>query len=400
MENYILQILESSTRVIVPEFGAFIVKQRNPLTVVFNEFLQYNDGVMVDVIAKNEDISREDAKKKIDDFVKVINDTLNQGDNFPIGKLGVIVKGGLGKISLEKEEDVKKPSKKVAEKTVEVEQPKKRATTAKKKTEPKEAVAPEVKSAAKKEVETIRKGIPPENKDIPIEKEKTEKPVEKVVSEKKPPVTETVIPQTAVEEKKQPIAKEEKIHNAESKPRPVPFREIPKPEIKTGRKYKKSSIVAWVVIIVIINALLVGYFIYSDELKGIFSGRNQDTLTATPIILEDIPAEEIIAEEPANVEELPVVSEEVAEPEIVSEKKITPAGIRYYIVAGVFRDEDNADKLAGDLKRKGYNAEKFGKIGNLHAVSYDVFATKQEADRYLLKIQKEIDPEAWIRTVN
>ena len=75
------------------------------------------------------------------------------------------------------------------------------------------------------------------------------------------------------------------------------------------------------------------------------------------------------------------------------------SGTRYYVVAGVFRDENNADNLVSDLRKKGFNAEKFGNIGNLHAVSYDVFETKAAADRFLRKVQKETDPEAWIRIV-
>jgi nucleoid DNA-binding protein len=392
MENYILQILESSTRVIVPEFGAFIVKQRNPLTVVFNEFLQYNDGVMVDVVAKSEGISREDAKLKIDEYVKGINNALSQGESYAVGKLGVIVKGGLGKISLEKEDIAKKPAKKSPEKTVETEKPQKKVPIAKKKPEVQPEVTKELKPSVEKELTTVKDNEINEKKE-PV-KEKDE-----VVSENAAPIAEKAVSQPVTEERNQPEKKQEKIHLTEAKPAYSAASKTSEPEISTKKRFSRSSIIAWVVIILAINVLLLGYFIYSDELKGIFSMNNKDTTTTAPLVVEDIPEAQTDTIEPALIEESPVISEE-AIPETVNQKELTPASVRYYIVAGVFRDENNAVKLVNELKQKGYNAEKFGRIGNLHAVSYDDFATKAEADQFLIKVQKEIDPEAWIRKVN
>ena len=70
------------------------------------------------------------------------------------------------------------------------------------------------------------------------------------------------------------------------------------------------------------------------------------------------------------------------------------------MVAGVFREESNADNLVIDLQNKGYNSEKFGKIGALHAVSFDVFQTKREADQFMMKIKREVDTDAWIRVID
>ncbi len=61
-------------------------------------------------------------------------------------------------------------------------------------------------------------------------------------------------------------------------------------------------------------------------------------------------------------------------------------GSRYYIVAGCFRDEVNADSLVASLKLLGYKAEKFGKIGNLYAVCFASFDDKEKAVPELKKI--------------
>ncbi len=70
-------------------------------------------------------------------------------------------------------------------------------------------------------------------------------------------------------------------------------------------------------------------------------------------------------------------------------------GSRYYIVAGCFRDEVNADSLVASLKLLGYKAEKFGKIGNLYAVCFASFDDKEKAVPELKKIREKV-PSAWM----
>ena len=88
-------------------------------------------------------------------------------------------------------------------------------------------------------------------------------------------------------------------------------------------------------------------------------------------------------------------------------EKIKP-GMRIFIGTGVsepltlvrYLKESNADNLVKELNQKGYNAEKFGKIGAMYAVSYDVFPSKQEADRYMIKMKREVDPDVWIKIID
>jgi cell division septation protein DedD len=68
-------------------------------------------------------------------------------------------------------------------------------------------------------------------------------------------------------------------------------------------------------------------------------------------------------------------------------------------VAGVFREEQNADNLVIELRNQGYNSEKFGKIGKLHAVSFGVYTSKSEAEKELRRIKQGVNPEAWIKVV-
>ena len=68
---------------------------------------------------------------------------------------------------------------------------------------------------------------------------------------------------------------------------------------------------------------------------------------------------------------------------------------KFYIIAGVFKDPDNAINKVRDLKKKGYNALIVNREANLIQVSYGYYETKANAERDLLKIQKE-NPDAWI----
>ena len=82
--------------------------------------------------------------------------------------------------------------------------------------------------------------------------------------------------------------------------------------------------------------------------------------------------------------------------ETIEEESISLSEKRYYIVAGCFREENNANSLVDKLTQKGHDAEKFGKIGNLYAVSYASFIDRAEAQRKLRSVREEEAPEAWI----
>ena len=91
------------------------------------------------------------------------------------------------------------------------------------------------------------------------------------------------------------------------------------------------------------------------------------------------------------VEATPIteVIEEESMPIIISQK-------RYYIIAGAFAEQRNANKMLNKLNRWNYNAE-IVEGGNLLRVSYDSFYNRDEAVLALTKIKQE-NPEAWLLT--
>jgi len=83
------------------------------------------------------------------------------------------------------------------------------------------------------------------------------------------------------------------------------------------------------------------------------------------------------------------ILEEENMPIIISQKT-------YYIIAGAFAEERNANKMLKKLNRWNYNSEII-EGGNLLRVSYDSFYNKSEAILALKKIKQE-NPEAWLLT--
>jgi nucleoid DNA-binding protein len=407
MEKYIFQILESNSRVIVPEFGAFIVKQRSPLTIVFNEFLQYNDGMLVDTISKGEGITRDEAKAKIDAFVKKITIALDKGSEFTIEGLGILVKNSTGKISLVDEAGYipKKQSSTVV---------KEKETSKKAETTEDKIAAPERKAEPETKVEPDKSAEPKKSESISSSEKALEKPVEKT-AEPSPTAKENKVSAKASEEKsKDEAPKSEQKIIPEEAVKKEPPQSVRKPESGTETtKYvvtdetrkrsankKRNNVVLWVIIILVINAGIVAYFYSTGHLDGLFRAQS-DLEELMPVEEEEndlytdtAPAMDPMIEE--QVTPVPTTPERI----LVPRGQTSITGTRYYIVAGVFSVESNANRLVEELLDEGYDAEKFGKIGNMHAVSYGVWSSRAEANKNLNKIRQERNAEAWIKVID
>jgi nucleoid DNA-binding protein len=405
MEQYLLQILEKNNRIIVPEFGAFIVKQRKPLTIIFNEFLQYNDGLLVDTISKKDGINREKAKQKIDEFVGAINEALKKGEKYSLDKIGVIVRSSTGRISLEESgasaqsEKLIKEVKEITLETVEEKQTDETVTSLKEK-------KPPVRETKIKSEEKAKKAIP----EVPIVSDKKKiKPIEEVKStpdrssEKMPAVSENANKKEIKEEHSQDTLSKQLITPTPDR-NMQPANNVDKQKNTGVEKGKKINVIVWITFIIVINGAIIAYFLSSENLRSL-SGlikKKIETDTAIynkPLVTENVQTsitpDEPIEQRMAGKEDTAVTIMQNKQPVTTVETK----GMRYYVVAGVFSSEQNADKLVKELKQKGYNAEKFGKFDNLYAVSYNVYTNKTEADRMVLKIKKEYDPAVWIKVL-
>jgi nucleoid DNA-binding protein len=393
MNKLILDLLKENGRVIIPDFGALIVKQKSPYKFIFNEFLQYNDGALISALSESEKITQEDATAKVKDLVTEYNKKLNAGDKIELPEIGSLSKSPTGKITLS-EVDVSGS---------EIKQP--------------VADSPSETDGTKNTIEFDLQDKPSEKQKKPEEEKKPEpkkevttsksQPEKKITPTPTPPKpTPTPKPTPAPKYEPKPVTKTTATSQVKTE-----TKEQQKPPIteyyNEGSSRNWKSIILWIILIIIVNGAILGFFFYPEEIKA-FLGRDKEEVVVDEI--DELEDETMASEGDTLVEEesipLEADSELVIEEqqdeliETQTEEQQIFSGTKYFVVAGVFREESNAEKFVVKLRNKGYNAEKFGKIGQMHAVSYDVFQTKQEADNFMMKIKREVDKEAWVRIVD
>jgi nucleoid DNA-binding protein len=371
MDELILSLLKENGRIILPDFGAFIVKQKTPFTVIFNEFLQYNDGFFIAAVENQFQISKDDAIAKVKNLVSDYNQRLDKGEEINLIGIGIISKTPAGKIIL--------------------------TDTA-------------IKKSAQIKDENVVPQIKTPNVEFDLSDDKqTEKPK---------PEADKIQEKVIIQEKSKSLIEEQTKHKSEEKPIHIEVtKQVSKVEAsKTESKSKpvtppindfynnqpersKTSIIIWGLVILLVNGAIIGYFIFNNEINTFL---NKKSARNTEIVADTLEVAATIADTAQNIN--PEQNMAIEEPQVNTEDyqqgSEELAGTKYYVVAGVFREEANADKQAKELRDKGFKSEKFGKIGSMFAVSYDVFQSKQEADKYLKKIKDETDPEAWIKIIN
>lgn len=93
MDKYIQQLIVDNTRVIIPDFGAFIRPQGEG-EIMFNQFLSFDDGMLVGAVKDAENVSEEEAKAKIASYVEQLRTKLDAGESVSISGIGSFMKEG------------------------------------------------------------------------------------------------------------------------------------------------------------------------------------------------------------------------------------------------------------------------------------------------------------------
>ena len=126
-----------------------------------------------------------------------------------------------------------------------------------------------------------------------------------------------------------------------------------------------------------------------EEINNVYTQMASLNPFETTAIVESV--SEVIPEVKIEVEAIPVVE--------IIEEEVAPIIIpkqTYYIIAGAFAEQKNANKMIAKLKRWNYNTE-IVPGGNLLRVSYNSFSNKEDALVALYKI-KEDNSAAWLLT--
>lgn len=131
-----------------------------------------------------------------------------------------------------------------------------------------------------------------------------------------------------------------------------------------------------------------------DFFGGLFGGKK--TPKAEPVAVTEPEQEEVTSEEP--------VVEEVQTPPATSRAAETyysrpaPGATVYHIVVGSFLQENLAQDLVDELRKKGLGNPSIFEVtrAGYYRVSYDTFASEKEANQVLGKVKIDVAPNAWV----
>ena len=147
------------------------------------------------------------------------------------------------------------------------------------------------------------------------------------------------------------------------------------PEVRTTRPYLRY---AAILILGLATTATVGYKIYENQVA-------KETLLVETAVQKQVQNK---IQEATFLLETPIPAVTLT----VSEEKML-----YHVVAGAFRNEENAQNIYTDLLKSGFKARRIApnKHG-LFPVLYGSYASYAEAQQAMVQIQKANNPDAWL----
>jgi hypothetical protein len=356
MDKYIVALLNNNLRVIIPEFGAFIIKQKEPKIIVFNEDLNYDDGLLIDFMMKTEGVEKEIAQQQLSDFLTRAAKILDDNTVFTIEDLGSLRKDFDGRLSFTPEGVGQTQS-----------------------------IAEELRDEPIMVLDEEPPEPKPENKASHLPSSLTKKPGKETDTKTKG--SKKKVPASEIQDEihpKQELREEFSEKPDISEPVSLPV------EFVNSSRWPSRKVVRWLLIILLANSAVILFLIYQDQFRNMFKPKPQSYFITDSLFDRLSDSVKVAAVDTS------LVFKEVYDTADATVNNHEEGNLRYYIVAGCFRDEVNADDLVKSLKDSGFNAEKFGTIGNLYAVSFVSFEDKELAVKELKRIREEIHPEAWM----
>lgn len=390
--EYLIDLLKTNKTVIIPNIGAISNNENPEHKFLFNEYLKFNDGMIVKYISSKEGKTMDEAGDDLDKFTQSFSDLLSQGKEVVIPQIGALSKVD-GKIILNCNLD------NVTEKKVE--------PIIEKKPEP--IITPKVEVP---KPDPIIEKIPE-----PIVEKKIEPIVEKKVEPIIPPKLEVPKPEPIIEKKPEVI-----IPPKPEEPKTVTLSSdsVSKGEKQKEIKSKKKKKLVWIILLI----LLLGGggtagFIFKDKLMELV-GMNETTASnddkkedsdssekekvddkiSDEEIKEDVAvADSTLTEsvEPEIVEEVieePVVEEKIEEVKAPIQVENSSPG-NYYIIVGCYTNQSNADNMIAKISSAGLSPTNVGTFNSLIHIAAGSASDLSSASQQLNSVKSSF-PSAWI----
>ncbi len=363
INKYIKDLIPANSRIIIPDLGAFMIQNLpEGRKISFNDFLKFNDSILLNKIIQEERIDSISGKEMIKNYVKEIEAAFKRGEKYAIEGVGYLYKDDRGNIGFEQDDNAQ--NQPAAAETAKPEKSKKAKTAPKtevqKADEPKPTTKPEAATNDDNTIE-IASGIAPSD-NIDEKESEVVSSASEVKSEQQPTTAQP-------DQQNTPIITNQIINNKN------------KMEVKTKNK-ALNSILIIVSVLIIIGVLIWAAINFKliDRFRPAKPAIEEVVVDTTPAIDTTMIADTIVVDEP--------------EPEIVSEP-IDPNATHYYIIAGSFKVESYATRFQSDMMSRGYDAEIVINNSGFNCVSIKRFDTRSEAVSEWRHMAAE-NPNLWI----
>ncbi len=393
--TYIQDLLATNNRVIIPNYGAFLVratsksKDANTLEeklkdIYFSPFLKFNDELLEKYIIKKENITKEQAAQKITQFIEDIKKELDQEKPYIIEGFGQFEADKQGKVQflIATKEPARLSAEQAGPAGGKAEKPKeeKKPETTTKKSEPKAEIKPKAQETKKEKIKEKPKAA----------EAKPARPAggkEEIKQEAKPARS------AGGKESKLEEFKPEKKEESKATPAAAQTKSIY--SYKKEKKPINKGLVWSIAIGVPIAAIFIWALLNFETVKKVLNKEKVKTekvvqkkkATTTKKTAVKPKSEQTKTARPADEKETTAKAE--------TKKPATPQK-KYYIIAGSFKNEKYAISYLNKLNAEGYNAEKLAERNGMHAVSFNSFADKRKAIAEYKFLAQEKGLQAWI----
>ncbi len=422
MEKFVLELIKENNRVIIPNFGAFIISKENGINILFNNFLSFNDGLLVNYIAEKKGLDTVVATEEVFTYVDNLKKQLDETGIYEIEGLGVFKKDDSGILrfskdrnfvdlynqeptsntesSLDQKTESPKNEEKISleDKNTETTQKDLLDLDSSEEIENIEPSVNDIDSISNEPILTIDKEEE-EDETTSSEENKDDNFVKKEDKEASI-TTETTVDSDSVEKhdnkesnsystsavENEPTIKDKPIvqKTTDSNKKPTPQ----KTQVSKKKSQNKNAIVLLVLLLVVIVGIA-SYILFIQNpakekaQKHIQEIKIEKQKTIVTDTLPKVTQEQVPVEEPQEpVEE---------EPAIVKNE--------YHVIIGGFKEEQNAVNLVEKFKNKGYEKSQIIPKGNLFLVSIDSDASYQKMEQSQQNILENEHIDSWMYRV-
>ncbi|MCU4174085.1 HU family DNA-binding protein [Carboxylicivirga sp. N1Y90] len=351
MEKHILSLIKENNRVIIPNFGAFIIAKENGFTILFNNFLSFNDGLLIDHVVEHDKVSKEEANKLVDNYVDTLKEKLDSEGRYEIQGLGLFTKDASGILRFSQADDINGVEE--SEKT--------------------ENTLLDIDADSTEDVKEVEEGISEETEEIDILKET--------------PLVEVENETTKVEDKpKEPIIKKVESTSTSSSSHSY---------IEEDNSKRNRSIFIFAIIIIALAVMAV-YFVFFHKKK-----EEVKKPAKTEKVIPKVKEKKVVTK--PKQEDGIVAGPETKKVEKAKTKTVVPKAVvnnakPHHLIVGSFKDTNNADKYLAKLRGMGYANCMAIQSNTMTLISIESFAKVYEAQTKQEELLEKHKMESWILT--